>query len=332
MDSIGKTILHFLQKNASQGELKALETEIDNPEGEKRLKDYFKLWVWSAQVHETTPQVSFEDTWKKILSGRRGKKNIRFMNIQKICRYAAIVVVLLNIGWWGAYSYYRREKTFEGKEFVVQASQTANSEIILPDSTKVCLREGSTLRYNSDFSFGSRNVFLDGEAYFDVYHNENHPFIVSTEYARIKVLGTKFNFFAVKGAPVYQATLVEGKVVFEVDGGKKYNLSPDQMIEMNVKDHHVKIANVKTELYTAWKDGKVIFRDETLGAIATKLERIYHVKFVFNNQQLARKYRFSGTFNKETSIGEVITMLKLSIPLEVRREERFPEPDIIYLR
>ena len=109
-------------------------------------------------------------------------------------------------------------------------------------------------------------------------------------------------------------------------------LLPNQMIELNSESKEVQVKDVNPELYTAWKDGKIIFRYETLGAIAEKLEKIYHVKFVFANPDLAEKYRFSGTFNRETSIGDVITMLKLSIPMNVTREERFPEPDIICLK
>jgi ferric-dicitrate binding protein FerR (iron transport regulator) len=125
--------------------------------------------------------------------------------------------------------------------------------------------------------------------------------------------------------------LVEGKVEFETGNGEKYMLQPDQMIEFHTENNTTEIKHVNTELYTAWKDGKIIFRDETLGEITNKLERIYHVKFIYKKPELANNYNFSGTFHPETSIGEVITMLKISIPMEVRRTERFPEPDLIYL-
>ncbi len=104
------------------------------------------------------------------------------------------------------------------------------------------------------------------------------------------------------------------------------------MIELDVTKQNVNIKNVNTELYTAWKDGKIIFRDETLGEITTKLERIYQVKFIYQRPGLSSNYRFSGTFHHDTPIGDVITMLKKSIPMQVSRIERFPDPDTIYLK
>ncbi|MGV8092597.1 MAG: FecR family protein [Mangrovibacterium sp.] len=329
MSPIEKIILRYLQKNASPEELKALDKWSDEPANRYQLKDYFKLWLWSAQAKERSPEIRFDDTWNEILN-RRDRIRPGITRLRQTIQYAAVVLILLNLGWWGARAFYDRKDMTKKQEFLVTADQTANSVIILPDQTRVCLREGSSIRYGSEFKVDSRQVFLEGEAYFEVTHNEEHPFTVKMEHAKIEVLGTKFNVSADQN--VCQTTLVDGKVIFQAENGKKYRLLPNQMIELDVNSQHVKIKAVNTELYTAWKDGKVIFRDETLGEITKKLERIYHVEFIYKNPQLAQKYRFSGTFNRETSIGEVITMLKLSIPMEVQREERFPDPDIIYLK
>jgi ferric-dicitrate binding protein FerR (iron transport regulator) len=331
MNPIGKIkiILRYFRQNASPEELKALDKWSDEPANRNQLKDYFKLWLWSAQAKERSPQVDFDDTWKEILN-RRNRIRPGMIRFRQTMQYAAVVLILLNLGWWGSRAFYDRGNMTKKQEFLVTADQTANSAITLPDQTQVWLREGSSLRYGSDFRIGSRQVFLEGEAYFEVTRHEEHPFTVKMGHAKIEVLGTKFNVSANQN--LYQTTLVDGKVIFQTENGKKYRLLPNQMIELDVNNQQVKIENVNTELYTAWKDGKVIFRDETLGEITDKLERIYHVAFIYKNPDLAQKYRFSGTFHRETSIGEVITMLKLSIPMDVEREERFPDPDKIYLK
>ena len=332
MNPIEKIILHFFQGDAGSEELNALNKWSEKPVNRNELKGYAKLWMWSAQVKSRKPQVKFDDTWEKIRS-RKHSSRPTIIRMRQFAQYAAIVLILLNLGWWGAHSYYNHSNESGEQQFLITADQTANSVITLPDSTLVYLRQGSSLRYDSGFRSDNREVLLeDGEAYFEVTRDEDHPFIVRMEHAQIEVMGTRFNVLAEKGSSVYQTTLVDGKVTFKVNGGEKYQLQPDQMIEFNVNDRDVKIENVNTELYTAWKEGKIIFRDETLGEITGKLERIYHVEFIYKNPELAQKYRFSGTFHQETSIGEVITMLKLSIPMEVKREERFPEPDQIYLK
>ena len=330
MDRIEKIILHFLQKNANSEELQELNEWVGETANKGKLLHYLKIWLWSGQIKYKQPRVEFASTWQKIQKRQALEQNKR-INFRLLLRYAAVLLILLNVGWWGARFYYNGHLGSKIQLFQVAANQSANSVITLPDQTLVYLRPGSNLQYDSRFSECHREVLLNGEAYFEVTHDEANLFTVRTEKAEIKVLGTKFNVFAEKGSDIYQTTLVEGKVEFKTNSGKKYLLQPDQMIELNTKKNTVHIKQVNTELYTAWKDGKVIFRDETLGEITKKLEHIYHVKFIYKDLELAEKYRFSGTFHRETSIGEVITMLKISIPMNVTREEKFPEPDIIYL-
>ncbi len=329
MNPIEKIILHFLQKNATPEELKEINEWNERSVPRNELSNYLKLWIWSAQLKDRKPQIGFDDTWQKIQS-RRSLPKSNIIRLRQWIQYAAVILVLLNIGWWGARYFYTRNTIPDERRFQVSADQTANSVVTLPDSTLVYLRQGSSLSYGAQFKTDNREVSLEGEAYFKVTRDEDHPFIVRTTHAQIKVLGTCFNVSSEKGSSLFQAVLVEGKIELTTGRGEEYLLQPDQMIELEGKN--VKITNVNTELYTAWKDGKVIFRDETLGEITRKLEQIYHVKFIYENPDLAREYRFSGTFHRETSIGEVITMLKLSIPMEVRRQERFPEPDRIYLK
>ncbi len=330
MDRIEQIILHFLQKKANADELNELNDWLKHPENKKGIIREIKIWLWSGQVKDKSPKVEFAETWERIENKQPLIKR-KTLHFNRFLRYAALFLVLLNIGWWGARFYYGQSVASEEQIFQVAANQLSNSVVTLPDQTLVYLRNGSNLQYNSGFNKGHREVLLDGEAYFEVARDENTPFLVKTERAKIKVLGTKFNVLAEKGATYYQTTLVEGKVEFETGNGEKYMLQPDQMIEFHTKKYTAQIKQVNTELYTAWKDGKIIFRDETLGEITNKLERIYHVKFIYKKPELANKYNFSGTFHPETSIGEVITMLKISIPMKVQRTERFPEPDLIYL-
>lgn len=331
MKPIDQIIIEFFQRKSTTEEIHELNNWIESPANKKELNDYSKIWLWTHQLIERKPQIEFEDTWRKI-NDRVNTKNSGTIWLQNFAKYAAIILIVLNVGWWGAHYYYKSSSSLIEQHFQVSADQSANSVVLLPDNTLVYLRQGSNLHYDSQFTSENREVSLEGEAYFEVTSDKDHPFIVKTENAQVKVLGTRFNVSAEKGSPICQTTLVEGKVEFITNNGKRYLLLPNQMIELDVEKQAVNIKRVHTELYTAWKDGKIIFRDETLGEITKKLERIYHVRFIYKNSDLAEKYRFSGTFHRETSIGDVITMLKLSIPMTVSREEKFPDPDTIYLR
>ncbi|RKD88294.1 FecR family protein [Mangrovibacterium diazotrophicum] len=330
MEWIDKLVLKFLTHESSKDELEKVSALVKNKEDRKELLAYQKLWIWSGQLNWRKPEVDFDETWKKI-EGRQTNSGLGRMRVLRIAGIAASVLILLNIGWWTSFYFNGNGAQDQSFEYVVNSNTNNNTVLHLPDSTLVYLRPGSELKYDSEFNSRQRIVSLEGEAFFEVTKNAAKPFVVKTEKAEVTVLGTKFNVFAEKGASTYQSTLVEGKVMFRASSGKRYILHPDQMLEYKVNSDSVNIVRVNTQLYTSWKDGKIMFRDETLAEITSKLERIYHVKFVINNKDLAEKYRFSGTFNRETSVAEVITMLKKSIPMKATRVEQFPEPDIIYL-
>ncbi len=328
MDRFDKILLKYFQGKSDKEDLKELDEFIQDTENKNTFKDFFKVWLWTGQMKGGEPKVPFLDTWDKILLG---EQNTRVVNFRQLFAYAATILILINMGWWGGKIFYDNKAESSFETYQITSNQFDNSTITLPDQTLVHLRKGSYLKYDSRFNKKDREVLLEGEAFFEVAHNQEKPFIVKVSDAEVRVLGTKFNVFAEKGSNIYQTTLVEGKVAFSTKQGKSYVLKPSQMIEYNKEKKSIKIKSVNTELYTAWTDGKIMFRDESLGEIVKKLERIYHVQFVFNNPELATKYHFSGTFNKETSIGDVIKMLKSSMPLKVKRVEKFPERDIIYM-
>ncbi len=326
MDKIKHLLIHFLQKNSSNEELEEMEHWLKETANRRMLSSYQKLWVWSGQLKPRRPQIEFEIIWNKI-------ENQRTFHIPRhIWKYAAVLLLCLNIGWGAIYLFQQKNQSTLSQSIEIAAGQSANSIITLPDQSLVYLHPGSRLEYDFGSGNDSRDVFLDGEAYFEVEKDVKRPFTVHTSKADIRVLGTKFNVFDARESEIAQTTLVEGKVEFTTNYGKSYILKPSQMIELNTETKTVQLNQVNTELYTAWKDGKIIFRNESLGNIARKLERTYHVKFIFENPDLASAYEFSGTFHRETSIGEVLQMLQISIPMDVKRTERFPEPDLIYLK
>ncbi|MGD9929922.1 MAG: FecR family protein [Mangrovibacterium sp.] len=330
MNRIEQLINRYFHQKASADELRELDDWMAEAPNKQTLTDYLKIWLWTGQLEQKQPGIKLEDTWNRIHE-RQTVGKARRLNMKAFLRYAAAIIILLNVGWWGARAYYQGTMNPEGEVFSVSANRLNNSLVTLPDQTLVYLRPGTNLQYDSRFNKKHRQVTLDGEAYFEVTRDANSPFTVLTREAEIKVLGTSFNVCAKQLSAITQTTLVEGKVEFTTRAGEKYLLEPDQMLELNSETSKVKVTQVNTDLYTAWKDGKVIFRNATLGEITRRLEEIYHVKFIYKNQVLVDNFRFSGTFHYETSIGDVITMLKISIPMKVERLERFPEPDLIYL-
>lgn len=124
-------------------------------------------------------------------------------------KYAAVIAVLLVISGGAGYWLYQENNH---QLLVAIADEGIVKEVILPDGTKVWLNNSTTLKYPHEFSEKERNVYLEGEAYFEVTKNQHKPFIVQSDAMQIRVLGTTFNFKCDKNCRIAEATLIEGEI------------------------------------------------------------------------------------------------------------------------
>jgi len=184
--------------------------------------------------------------------------------------------------------------------------------ITLSDGTRVQLNSGSRLVFPAEFSEKNREVYLKGEAYFEVFKNPNKPFIVKTDFFDIKVLGTVFNISAYEDEQIATAVLVEGKVVvsqkYELFGSTEKNLSPGQGCFYSSETKTSDIRNVNLYDYISWKDGVFLFKDKALISIVSRLEKYYHKKIIIEGDVLPNTL-ISGKLLLSDNIDEVMTYL-----------------------
>jgi len=161
------------------------------------------------------------------------------------------------------------------------------SVITLSDGSCVWVNAGSRLIYPSKFVDKTREVFLTGEAFFDIEKNEDHPFVVKTVDAKIEVLGTRFNVLAYPEDYSIQTVLVEGSVeIKKIKGGlfeKGLRLSPGELGYFNKKTHETRIYKVDVEPYILWTEGLFSFSNTDLSRVVKKLERYYNVRIQFDD-------------------------------------------------
>ncbi|MBO9154265.1 FecR family protein [Chitinophaga sp. GCM10012297] len=190
------------------------------------------------------------------------------------------------------------------------------SHIKLADGTSVWLNSDSELKYPRRFKGGSREVYLKGEAFFDVAKDAEKPFVVHTETMHVNVLGTSFNIRAYPEDSVCEATLITGEVMVELKNSpeKKIRLRPaEKLVVPNHGDSAVKYPtglqpvimkptySLKADsaiIETAWVDNRLIFQDETFATLASRMERWYNVSIRFENAAI-QQLRFTGIFGKE---------------------------------
>lgn len=177
-------------------------------------------------------------------------------------------------------------------------------ELQLSDGTIVHLNSGSSLKYPVKFIAGeNRQVFLDGEAFFDVTKDKTHPFVVNADNLNIRVLGTHFNVSNYPEDNLTDVVLVEGSVGLYT-GKEQFNAEKNTILKPGFKGSFSKINNqiktkaVVTDVYTAWIKGGLTFRDMTFKDISKKLERHYNITIVNQNSKLSNE-KFNASFGDE---------------------------------
>ncbi|MBA4276049.1 FecR family protein [Flavobacterium sp.] len=177
-------------------------------------------------------------------------------------------------------------------------------ELQLSDGTIVHLNSGTTLKYPVKFIAGeNRQVFLDGEAFFDVTKDKTHPFVVNADNLNVRVLGTHFNVSNYPEDNSTDVVLVEGSVGLYT-AKEQFNAEKNTILKPGFKGSFSKINNqiktkaVVTDVYTAWIKGGLTFRDMTFKDISKKLERHYNITIVNQNGKLSNE-KFNASFGDE---------------------------------
>lgn len=155
------------------------------------------------------------------------------------------------------------------------------SYITLSEGSKVWLNSGSKLIFPPTFKGKTREVFLEGEALFDIAKNPEKPFFVKTGMFSMKVYGTRFNLQAYKQDDDYNVVLIEGSVSMKVNDGqpKEVFLAPNQKASLTKGQELFEITNVENaEIYSTWVDGYLTFTNEEVGILLKRVSRYYNVQ------------------------------------------------------
>ena len=215
----------------------------------------------------------------------------------------------------------------------VATKKGSKSFIKLPDGTQVWLNADSKLTFKENFGDKTREVSLNGEAFFDVFHDAEHPFIIHTGKADVKVLGTTFNIRNYALDKTMEATLIKGKIEVTLTDrpDEKIIIHPQEKIIISKEGSAVINSKIKTNkavpgvnrvilttvtmkdtlvVETGWMKDKMIFVNQPLEKIAEEIERKFAVTILFKTNAV-KQYRYTGVFDKET-VAEIFHIIQLS--------------------
>lgn len=199
-------------------------------------------------------------------------------------------------------------------------------DLMLSDGTQVTLNSGTSLKYPVQFlKTKNRQVFLDGEAFFNVAKDSAHAFIVNTNQLNVRVLGTKFNLSSYPEDEFVNTTLLEGSVAVynkqdTFDSSNASLLEPGYKAEWNKYNRKILVEEADIDMHTDWLNGKIILRHVPFKNIVKKLERHYNVEIVNNNPKLDEEL-FTASFDVET-IDQVFKTFNLTYQMDYRINDR----------
>ena len=272
---------------------------------------------WFDSTNDTQPFDAFgteenkkriaEEIFSHIYHDIHAKRNTSY----SLIRIAATVLVFFTIGIATYYFAYLRpaQNQIAWSEFKSLSGHL--DEVLLPDSSVVYLRPGSVLKVPQEFKGHNREVLLiEGEAFFNVKHDRQHPFIVQSSNLRTQVLGTSFIIKNYHKLKIIQVSVTTGKV--SVMNGKTLLgfLTPQQQLTFDRASKKTSYEVTGTELAETWKNGEYALKNASIQELALTLENVYGFKVTLKSEAL-QKTSTTIRFNMKDKIQGVLEQLKL---------------------
>ncbi len=293
-------LLKYIKGDCTEQEKAAitewLEADPANMKEYLALRKLYDITIWQSD-----PDLNSQQTPKRKTSF--WPKNSIYLEALKI---AAIFIVAIFISHHLFPNFILQTPDVAMQSLYVPAGQRA--EITLKDGTKVWLNAKTKLSFPDSFSGKTREVKLDGEAFFEVAHDKTKPFIVDAGKYQVKVLGTKFNLRTYPETEIFETSLLEGSVEINLGSKRGVMLKPNERIS-NV-DGSMVISPIDNTDDFLWKDGIINFDNLTFPEIVHKLELYYDTKIEVKNNKILGNH-FTGKFRVKDGIEHILEVLQL---------------------
>lgn len=258
--------------------------------------------------------------------GRARSLTQRLTNIYY--RIAAVILIPLLAGSGFLLLKDRAVTSEKAPKTSIYAPAGSRVSFTLPDGTEGMLNSGSTLTYEMPF-INERSVALTGEAWFEVSHDEKHPFMVDAGDLDLTVLGTSFNVSAYPEEGYVEVVLESGKVLVDSDHYTEgMVMSPSE--KLVYENGRVTRSTTDPSKYSSWTDGKLVFRSDSMSEVARRIERWYNVRVEIMDDDL-EKYSFRATF-EDDPLEEVLKFLSMTSPIRYEITPRYLAEDSTYTR
>lgn len=346
----------FIYEYLSNPEKSELESKvIDWLKSENNKRKFVELCdVWqSTKIVSKSNEYDVDQAWRSLknsipLHQRKRPAGLSLSTkrfLKKIALAASLLILISSFVFLGFYLSINKQRPLQYTEYSVPYSSI--SKVILPDSSSVWINAGSVLKYNSDFGFKNRDVYLSGEAFFDISPNANLPFEVKLQKISFRAVGTSFNIKAYNEDEFIEAIVEEGKIQLKginqknrknnspvyLDANQKLVIKNNNLVRENKQqqvgnqtDNSAQVSQKRTEITyqiipdinpeipTSWKEEEWIIDHERFEDFAIMLQRRYDVQIIFKDESL-KDFTFSGIIKNET-LEQMLKAIYLTTPIE----------------
>ncbi len=300
-------IIQNLSGEISSDDKSKLDAWISLSDENKEAAEKVSLAWLNADIYKADISIDEDQAWKSIttrvkeptksidLNESNSKTTSKTISLWRIASIAASFLLILGF----SYLFFNG---VDNEPTLYATSNNETLEIVLPDGTNVSINENSQLSYLEREN--TRQVKLEGEAYFDVFHDKQRPFSVEANETKTVVLGTRFNVNANDGVEV---SLYEGKVSFESKGNEKQILKPGELITYNIENYNLSLTSTDFSNKIAWKTKTLKFENTEITSVIKTVETYFD-----KNIELILKdgtCHFTSTF-KNPNFEEVIEVLE----------------------
>jgi len=327
MKDIQQIIIHVLQNDVSEEEMaffsEWFHSSSENKDLFFQLKDIYDHRKGGLMPDSEETKVS----WNRLMNKLENNPQHIFQSTTtrnkhvKLNRWQAVAAIFAGLLIIGASLFYSRMKQNSVWVEVRTTSSDQVQLVQLPDGSTVQLNVSSFLKYPKRFTGKKRQVYLDGEAIFDV-KNDGRSFEVQSDKQQIVVLGTQFNVMDYSVDAFAATTLIKGKIelkTFDASHTVKNRmvLTPKQQVLLDKNTGYVTLREVNPDDILSWTTGTYSFEDVPLEQITGRLEKMYDVTVVIPDEK-SRKEKYTGKFSSSQTIEEIIQIINFKGQFEYR--------------
>ncbi len=315
---------YFRNQTTPEETRKVLEW-FETPEGQKYLQERMDIDFDLMDRNELKPFVPELDSEQLYKSINKRVKKKSFPGKRKsdwltpVLKVAAIFAVIITTSiLYVTQTVENVEEVTKSVPVVFQTDDVQQSIITLRDGSVVRLNHDSELVVAKNFLDRTREVTLTGEAYFEIEHDADQPFIIHANQSSVEVLGTAFNVRSLSNTYNVQVAVVDGKVSFanKTHDEKELSvvLSKGQYGYLDLEEQTIAVDEVAIENYLAWKNGRLVFEELTLSQVCTQLHRLYQIKCSYKNEEL-KDLQLTANFSND-SLEKTLSVIALTLKID----------------